>query len=91
VTLTAYPNPFRNDLNLSVTLPEAQKDRQRVRVDVYDPLGRRVATPILSQEIGDTESIDLGGELPESLGSGIYFFRVTGSTFRQTTRAVRIR
>ncbi|WP_157942263.1 S8 family serine peptidase [Salinibacter altiplanensis] len=91
VNVTAYPNPFRNDLNLSVTFPEAQDTRQAVRVDVYDLLGRRVATPILSREIGDAESLDLGGELPASLSSGTYFFRVWNEDFAATTKAVHVR
>ena len=91
VNVIAYPNPFRDQVNLSVTFPKARNGRRNVRVDVFDLLGRRVATPILSQEIGDSESIDLGGRLPESLGSGVYFFRVWNENMTATTRAVRVR
>ena len=91
VDVFAYPNPFRDQVNLSVTFPKARNGRRNVRVDVFDLLGRRVATPILSQEIGDSESIDLGGRLPESLGSGVYFFRVWNENMTATTRAVRVR
>ena len=91
VDVSVYPNPFRDQVNLSVTFPKARNGRRNVRVDVFDLLGRRVATPILSQEIGDSESIDLGGRLPESLGSGVYFFRVWNENMTATTRAVRVR
>ena len=92
VTVTAYPNPFRNALALSVTFPEARSDGQEaVRVDVFDLLGRRVATPVLSREIRDSESIDLSGRLPKSLGSGVYFFRVWNENFTATTKAVHVR
>jgi hypothetical protein len=91
VTVTAYPNPFRDDLSLSVTFPEGQGNRQNVRVDVYDLLGRRVATPVFSQEIGDSASLDLSGRLPNALGSGTYFFRVWNEDFAATTKAVRVR
>lgn len=92
VDVSVYPNPFRGEVNLSVTFPpDAEKGRRNVRVDVFDLLGRRVATPVLSQEIGDSESIDLGGQLAESLGSGVYFFRVWNENFTATTRAVRVR
>jgi hypothetical protein len=91
VNVTAYPNPFRDDLSLSVTFPEGQENRQNVRVDVYDLLGRRVATPVFSQEIGDSASLDLSGRLPNALGSGTYFFRVWNEDFAATTKAVRVR
>jgi len=91
VTVTAYPNPFRDAPVLSVTFPEARSDGQAVRVDVFDLLGRRVATPVFSREIRDSESIDLEGRLPESLGSGVYFFRVWNEDFTATTKAVHVR
>jgi hypothetical protein len=91
VTVTAYPNPFRDAPVLSVTFPEARSDGQAVRVDVFDLLGRRVATPVFSREIRDSESIDLEGRLPESLGSGVYFFRVWNENFTATTKAVHVR
>ncbi len=59
--------------------------------DVYDVLGRRVATPVLSREVDGSASIDLSGQLPRSLGSGTYFFRVWNEDFTATTKAVRVR
>lgn len=91
VTLTAYPNPFRNDLNLSVTLPEAQNGEQPVTVRVFDVLGRQVAVPVAFRPIRDSESISLASSEIQSLDSGVYFFQVTGETFQQTTKAVRVR
>ncbi|MCS3823592.1 hypothetical protein GGP92_002301 [Salinibacter ruber] len=89
--VSAYPNPFRENVNLSVTLPETQSDGVTVRVDVYDILGRRVATPISSREIGDSQSLSLGSSVTQSLGSGVYFFRVWNEDFTATTKAVRVR
>jgi hypothetical protein len=91
VTVTAYPNPFREAPALSVTFPEARSDGQVVRVDVFDLLGRRVATPVFGREIRDSEAIDLDGRLPESMGSGVYFFRVWNENFTATTKAVHVR
>ncbi|WP_263819863.1 T9SS type A sorting domain-containing protein [Salinibacter sp.] len=90
VTATAYPNPFRDALRLSITFPEG-REAQPVRVDVYDVLGRRVATPVLSREVDGSASIDLSGQLPRSLGSGTYFFRVWNEDFAATTKAVHVR
>ncbi|WP_119842152.1 S8 family serine peptidase [Salinibacter ruber] len=91
ISVSAYPNPFRKNVNLSVTLPETQSDGVTVRVDVYDILGRRVATPISSREIGDSQSLSLGSSVTQSLGSGVYFFRVWNEDFAATTKAVRVR
>jgi hypothetical protein len=89
-TATAYPNPFRDAPRLSITFPEGQEE-QPVRVDVYDILGRRVATPVLSREVDGSASIDLSGRLPNSLGSGTYFFRVWNENVAATTKAVHVR
>ncbi len=91
ISVSAYPNPFRENVNLSVTLPEGRSDGVTVRVDVYDILGRRVATPISSREIGDSQSLSLGSSVTQSLGSGVYFFRVWNEDFAATTKAVRVR
>lgn len=91
VDVSAYPNPFREQVNLSVTLPETREDDVTVRVDVYDILGRRVATPISSREIGDSQSLRLGSGVTQSLGSGVYFFRVWNEDFGATTKAVHVR
>jgi hypothetical protein len=91
VDVSVFPNPFSGPPNLSVTLPEAQDDEQRVTVRVYDVLGRRVATPVKSRPIEDAESISLSSGQIRSLSSGVYFFRVKGPNFTGTTRAVRVR
>lgn len=91
VSVSVFPNPFSGPANLSVTLPEAQTDRQRVTVRVFDILGRQVATPIRSRQINDSESIPLDSRQVSALGSGVYFFRVQGEDFTATTRAVRVR
>jgi hypothetical protein len=90
VNALVYPNPFKGTANLSLTLPEGQNREQRIRVAVFDALGRRVATPVVSRTIRRSTSISLSLETVRSLGNGIYFFRVTGETFRQTTRAVHV-
>lgn len=91
VDVSIFPNPFSGPANLSVTLPEAQGDEQTVTVRIFDILGREVATPIESRRISDSESIRVGPRQVRALGSGVYFFRVRGEDFVETTRAVRVR
>lgn len=71
------PNPMRTSANGVLTLREAQT----VRAVVYDVLGREVArVHDGAMEAGkNTFSIDAS-----RLGSGRYFLRVTGESFRDT-------
>jgi hypothetical protein len=46
---------------------------------------------VFGREIRDSEAIDLDGRLPESMGSGVYFFRVWNENFTATTKAVHVR
>jgi hypothetical protein len=88
VNLTVYPNPFEGNVNLSVTLPEAQEGTQEVTVRVFNTLGQQVAVPVV-EEVSDAESISF--RQLRSLASGVYFFHVRGEDFVATTRAVRVR
>ena len=94
VDVAVYPNPFRGQARLSVTLPEAQQGQDVVvQVAVYDVLGRRVATPIRNRTIDDSESFRLNPATLQSLSSGVYFFRVRAdgaSEFVETVQAVHV-
>lgn len=93
VNASVFPNPFNGPANLSVTLPDAQENEQRITVKVFDILGRQVATPIAGEQIrrSGSTSFSLNSAQIRSLGSGVYFFRVRGDDFVATTRAVRVR
>ena len=75
--LRVGPNPMRSTANGVLTL----RDAQTVRAVVYDVLGREVArVHDGAMEVGkNTFSIDAS-----RLGSGRYFLRVTGESFRDT-------
>jgi hypothetical protein len=83
---SVYPNPFRSRTQVTVTVEAAQ----RVRVEVFDVLGRTVATlhdgPLAAHAI---RRFTLDGT---GLASGVYFVRVTGAMgFRETRRVVLVR
>jgi len=66
-----YPNPFNPTTNLRFTLPESSN----VSVDVFDVMGRRVATITENQQFSSgshTVAFNASG-----LSSGMYIYRVT--------------
>lgn len=86
--VSVYPNPFDETTKISFVLPEAQ----RVRVDVFDALGRRVATPFVGEHPAHTaRPVSFDPREVSGPGNGVYFFRVTGETFTQTVKAMRVR
>ena len=80
----AVEAPYPNPSNGQATLPVTVRKSQRVRVLLYDILGRRVATVHDGEMRGqDTQAIqfDTG-----RLASGTYFVRVQGDDFITTER-----
>ena len=75
-----YPNPVRQRATLTVTV----RNRQGVRIQLYDVLGRRVAT-ILDAEIPAQETRDVPIDAGR-LASGLYFLRIEGDDFATTER-----
>lgn len=86
--VSVYPNPFDERVNVSFTLPESQD----VTVEVFDVLGRRVATlRRTGVNADDPRPVQFGGSELGSRGSGVYLIRVEGETFEETVQAVRVR
>jgi PKD repeat protein len=70
-----YPNPFNPSTTISFRIPEASQ----VRVEVYDILGKRVATLMDGNISAGTHSVVWNGNdsYGNSVGSGFYFYRIT--------------
>jgi hypothetical protein len=85
----ARPNPFRTTTTMSLTLPVTE----RVRVAVYDVLGRRVRRVQNGSLPAGRHEFDWNGrdDSGTAVGDGVYFFRlqIGSRTFR--TRVVLIR
>ncbi len=82
--VTAYPNPFRQQTALSFTLPSPE----RVRLAVYDVLGREVAVFFDgTTETGQHEATFDGQGLP----SGVYLWRLEAGAEVQTGRLTLLR
>jgi hypothetical protein len=85
----AYPNPFRNVVNLSVTLrPSA--DPERVRVTVFDALGRQVGVPVSGRRIEQSQSLSLSAQQMGTRAAGVYFLRIEGDSFTETIQVSHV-
>jgi len=81
VTLIAYPNPFDKHTTVSFTVPSAE---QNVTLDVYDTMGRKVATLYSGRAAANqTYSYPFDGA---RLMFGVYFARLTTSSGVYTFR-----
>lgn len=84
VTLTAYPNPIGNRGTIEYTLPEAQK----VTLEVYDVLGRKVATVTDGQKEAGRHRAEVEAN---RLASGVYFGRLQLEDQIRTQKIVVVR
>lgn len=88
-----YPNPFQTEVRIKLTLPVAVDARQ-VRFEVYDVLGRRVATLEHGQN-GFSDLFELNWDGTDDAGSrlasGSYLLVVTTPTGRYTTMLVLVK
>lgn len=77
-----YPNPFRTETTIQFTLPSTQL----ARLEVFDLLGRRVATLAAEKRVAGFHEVVLDGA---GLPSGVYAIRLTAGG-RISVRAVHL-
>lgn len=82
--LQNYPNPFNPATTIAYTLPK----NGHVRLSVFDVLGREVALLVdTAKPVGNHQlSFDAS-----ELSTGLYFYRITTGTFRQTRRMLLLK
>ncbi len=70
-----YPNPFNPSTTISFRLPKAA----HVTVEVYDVLGKKVATLLDDNVSAGAHSVvwNAKNNNGQALGSGLYFYRIT--------------
>jgi len=85
----AYPNPF----NPTTTIKFSLKDNQRASVAVYNIKGQRVTTLVDDMlEKGYHEIVwNSTNAQGKSIGSGIYFIRMTTDNYRKVQKVVLIK
>ncbi len=68
-----YPNPFNMETLVSFNIPASVEEEVRVRVDVYDILGRRVRTLMDENRSAGKQDVIFNAD---GLSSGIYILRM---------------
>jgi hypothetical protein len=79
-----YPNPTSGQTTFTYRLEE----KQRVRIEIYDTLGRRVATIMNRQKKKGRHQAQFDAS---RLASGIYFYRVDGEKFADEGKMVVVK
>lgn len=84
-----YPNPFNPTTRIRFALPQSS----RVRLTIYDLLGREIVELIHENRAAGTHTIewngfDAGGE---RVSSGIYFYRIETEGFVQTRKLMLLK
>lgn len=80
-----YPNPFNEQARLTLAVARPQ----HVRIEVFDPLGRRVSVlydGVVPANEYRVIAFDAGG-----LPSGTYFLRIAGEAFAETRKVLLVR
>jgi hypothetical protein len=81
---TSYPNPFQQQATIQYELPE----RRRVRLAVYDALGRQVATLVEGAREAGTHRVRFGAAT--DLQAGAYFYRLEAGGETHTGAMTRV-
>lgn len=79
-----FPNPFNPSTTIQYSLPKASN----VQIDVFDMMGRNVATLIDQRQNAGTHSVNFNAE---QLSSGVYFYRLQAENFTQIQKMVLIK
>ena len=77
-----YPNPFNPTTTINFALPE----EANVTLEVYDTMGRRIATLMSSQLAAGRYETNWNGrnDAGASVASGVYLYRIKAGSFSET-------
>jgi hypothetical protein len=78
-----YPNPFNPETSIKYEIPKANN----VQLKVYDVLGREIVTLVHQYQQSGTYTVSFNSQ-KLTLGSGIYFYRVTAGTYSKIMKMI---
>jgi len=79
-----YPNPFNPETTIKFAIPE----NEFVKINVYDVLGREIASLVNEKLKAGTYEVNFNGS---NLPSGAYFYRMTTDKFNDIRRMMLIK
>lgn len=79
-----YPNPFNPSTTITYQIPVASK----VKLEVYDLLGKKVATLVNAPQEAGLYDFTLNANM---LSSGVYFYRLQAGSFVQTKKMMLVK
>jgi hypothetical protein len=83
ITLNAYPNPFNNNINLSVSA----RENRNLEIQIYDIMGRKIRSVYSGRYNNNLNiSVDASG-----WNSGIYFIRAFDGEYSESHRITLIK
>jgi hypothetical protein len=83
-SLSGYPNPFNSSTTIGYGLP----DVGRVRIDIFDLLGRKVETLVDDKQKAGRHRVVWDAS---RYSSGVYFYRIEAGDFVETKRMVYLK
>ena len=84
-----YPNPFNSSTVLRYSVAKAA----RVRLDVFDILGRRVRTLVEEFQSAGTHDVTWDGRdaVGRAAASGTYFYRLTTGEYSESRKMILLK
>ncbi|MDX2130202.1 MAG: choice-of-anchor I family protein [Chloroherpetonaceae bacterium] len=79
-----YPNPFNPSTRIAYQLPSAAS----VQLEVFDVLGRKVATLVNSRQDAGRYEVPFNAS---QLSTGVYFYRIQAGSFNQTMKMLLVK
>ncbi|MFN3346167.1 MAG: T9SS type A sorting domain-containing protein, partial [Chloroherpetonaceae bacterium] len=79
-----YPNPFNPTTTITYSLPITSV----VRLEIFDVLGKKVATLVSAKQEAGTYTHTLNAS---TLSSGVYFYRLQAGAFSQTKKMMLVK
>jgi hypothetical protein len=88
-----YPNPFNSSTIIKYTIPKNDKRETKdgktfIRLNVFDVLGREVATLVNEKQKPGNYEVEFDGS---KLTSGVYFYRLQTRNYTSTKKMILLR